>query len=89
MMNFSAGMITMGFLVISLFFVKFWRRTRDPLFLAFAVSFSLLALNQGLAIIIEIDRDERSYLYIIRLIAFLIIIVAVLHKNSAFDRRDR
>lgn len=89
MMNFSAGMITMGFLVISLFFVKFWRRTRDPLFLAFAVSFSLLALNQGLAILIEIDRDERSYLYIIRLIAFLIIIVAVLHKNSAFDRRDR
>lgn len=89
MMNFSAGMITMGFLVISLFFVKFWRRTRDALFLAFAVSFTLLALNQGLAIVIEIDRDERSYLYIIRLIAFLIIIVAVLHKNSAFDRRDR
>jgi len=89
MMNFSAGMITMGFLVISLFFIKFWRRTRDLLFLAFAVSFSLLALNQGLAILIEIDRDERSYLYILRLIAFLIIIVAVIYKNSAFGPHDR
>lgn len=89
MLHFSAGLITMGFLVITLFFLKFWRRTGDLLFLAFAVSFSLLALNQALTILIDVARDERSYLYLLRLVAFLIIIAAVVHKNATFGRRDR
>lgn len=89
MLHFSAGLITMGFLVITLFFLKFWRRTDDLLFLAFAVSFSLLALNQALTILIDVARDERSYLYLLRLVAFLIIIAAVVHKNATFGRRDR
>ncbi|KQU54673.1 hypothetical protein ASG72_03350 [Bosea sp. Leaf344] len=89
MLHFSAGLITMGFLVITLFFLKFWRRTGDLLFLAFAVSFSLLALNQALTILIDVARDERSYLYLLRLVAFLIIIAAVVHKNATFGPRDR
>ncbi len=37
------GMITMGFLIAALFFVRFWRRTADPLFATFALAFVLLA----------------------------------------------
>lgn len=89
MLHFSSGLITMGFLVITLFFFKFWRRTGELLFLAFAVSFSLLALNQALTTLIDVARDERSYVYLLRLMAFLIIIAAVIHKNSTFSQRDR
>jgi len=41
---FVSGLIAMGFAVAGLFFLSFWRRTRDTLFVAFAVAFWLLAL---------------------------------------------
>ena len=43
---FTAGALTLGWLAIGVFFLKFWRRTGDGLFLAFAIAFShhLLAL---------------------------------------------
>ena len=34
------GAIVMGYAVAGLFFIRFWRQTRDRLFLIFAVSFS-------------------------------------------------
>ncbi|MDP3406702.1 DUF5985 family protein [Bosea sp. (in: a-proteobacteria)] len=88
MIHFTAGLITMGFLVASLFFVKFWRKTRDILFLAFAAAFFLLAANQALTVLIDIPRDEKSYLYILRLIAFSIIIVSILQKNYKTPSKD-
>ena len=42
---FLAGMVTAGFLAGGLFFARFWVRSRDCLFLAFAAAFWLLALN--------------------------------------------
>ena len=44
---FTAGALTLGWLAIGVFFLKFWRRTGDGLFLAFAIAFALLATNQG------------------------------------------
>jgi hypothetical protein len=85
--SFLSGLITMGFSVGGLFFLRFWRRTRDPLFLAFAAAFWLLALNQALATLLRIPREELSWIYLLRLIAFLLIIAAVLHKN--LGRRSR
>ena len=78
---FLSGGITFGFGVAALFFARFWRRTRDGLFLAFAVAFMLLGLNQALLVLSGIPVEERSPLYLIRLTAFLIIIVAILRKN--------
>jgi hypothetical protein len=88
MIHFTAGLITMGFFVASLFFIKFWRRTRDILFLAFAAAFFLLAANQALTVLIDIPRDEQSYLYILRLTAFAIIIVAIIQKNYKRPSKD-
>jgi hypothetical protein len=79
--SFLSGGITFGFGVASLFFAAFWRRTRDGLFLAFAVAFLLLGLNQALLVLSGIPVEERSPLYLIRLTAFLIIIIAILRKN--------
>ena len=43
---FIYGMITIGYLVVGLFFIKFWTRGRDPLFIIFALAFWLLAASQ-------------------------------------------
>jgi hypothetical protein len=50
----------MEFLIAGLFFLRFWTRTRDFLFAAFAAAFWLLAANQALAVMIDVAREERS-----------------------------
>jgi hypothetical protein len=79
--EFFSGMIAMGFLVAAAFFVRFWRRTKDGLFLAFAAAFLLLAVNQALSSLLDLPFEERSWLYFLRLAAFSLLIVAILRKN--------
>jgi hypothetical protein len=81
--NFVFGVIVMGYVVAGLFFAKFWRRSRDPLFAIFAVAFWLLALNQAIVAVLQIPREEQSWAYLLRLSAFLLIIVAIVYKNAA------
>jgi hypothetical protein len=81
MLNFAAGMITMGFLVAGVFFLRFWFRVRDILFPIFAVAFWLLALNEALLAIFDIKDESRSLVFVFRLIAFILIAGAVAAKN--------
>jgi hypothetical protein len=78
---FLSGAVTLAFLIGGLFFFRFWRRTGDWLFAAFAVAFSLLGLQQGLLVLANIDAEERSWLYLLRLAAFLLILLAIAQKN--------
>jgi hypothetical protein len=82
-MLFVSGAVTMGFAVASLFFARFWTRTRDRLFLLFAVAFALLAVNQALAALVDFGREELSWVYLLRLAAFSLIIFGVVSKNVA------
>jgi hypothetical protein len=86
-LQFVSGAITMGHLIVGLFFLRFWARTHDRLFLAFAAAFWLLAVNQALVALSDIPREEQSWIYLIRLAAFTLIIVAIVHKNMGTDRR--
>ncbi len=79
--SFLAGAITLGFMLAGLFFLRFWRKTRDGLFLAFACAFALLGFNQALIALTQIPVEERSPLYLFRLAAFALIIVAIWLKN--------
>ena len=81
--NFISGLIAMGFAVAGLFFLSFWRRTRDVLFAAFAVAFWLLALNQTLATLLHAPEETQARIYLLRLAAFVIIILAIVRKNTA------
>lgn len=85
--GFLSGLVTMGFAVIGLFFLAFWRRTHDPLFAWFAVAFWLLGLVQALLALTDFPIEERSWFYLIRLAAFLLILVAIWRKNRA-DRLE-
>ncbi|MBO9576638.1 MAG: hypothetical protein J7494_12950 [Sphingobium sp.] len=81
MYAFLSGAATMGFLIVGLFFFRFWRRTDDGLFLAFGIAFLLLGLNQALLIIAKVPDEERSWLYLLRLLAFIVILAAIFRKN--------
>ena len=79
--DFLSGTITMGFVVAGFFFLRFWKRTRESLFLAFATAFWLLGLGQAVLTFTEIPVEERSWLYLLRLAAFSLILVSIWRKN--------
>jgi len=80
-LQFFAGAVALGFVVVGLFFIRFWQKTGDGLFMLFGLAFGLLALNQVLVALSGIPRDEQSLIYLIRLAAFVLIIVAIVRKN--------
>lgn len=82
----ATGAIIMGYAVAALFFLKFWRRTGDRLFLAFAASFMLMAATPLLTALLQVPREEQSPFYLLRLLAFLIIILAVVGKSRRAPR---
>jgi peptidoglycan/LPS O-acetylase OafA/YrhL len=80
--DFIGGALMLGYLVLGLFFLKFWRRTRDPLFMMFAFAFWLLAANAIAVSATEgVDLDV-GWTYVLRLLAFVLIIVAIIRKNT-------
>lgn len=81
MNGFITGALTAGFLVAALFFLKFWRRTHDALFAAFAAAFVLMAINQAAPLAFGIPDERVALVYLLRLAAFVLIIFAVLGKN--------
>jgi hypothetical protein len=81
MIEFMSGLITMGFLVAAGFFARFWRQTEDRLFLAFAIAFVLLALNQALAQWLGAADERVGYTYLLRVLGFILILLAIIDKN--------
>jgi hypothetical protein len=83
--RFLWGVSAMGAWAVGLHFLRFWRETRDRLFAFFAAAFWILGFNWlGLALTNPAE-EARTYFYVLRLVAFLLIIGAVLDKNR---RRD-
>jgi hypothetical protein len=81
------GAIVMGSLVIALFFLRFWRNTHDRLFLYFSLSFGIEAVHR-LYSTLSNDGGESSPLhYLVRLVAYGLIIWAILEKNLPTRRQ--
>ncbi|MDO9487161.1 MAG: DUF5985 family protein [Sphingomonadaceae bacterium] len=78
-----SGLIVAGDLIAALFFLKFWRRSGDTLFAIFSAAFLLLALGQALLALTNVPVEERSWIYLLRLAAFILIIAGIVHKNRA------
>lgn len=83
---FLSGAIVMGFLVSGLFFLRFWKRTGDRLFVAFALAFCLLGAVQAILALSDIPVEERSPVYLVRLAAFGLIIASIMIKNRRARR---
>lgn len=78
-----SGAIIMGYLISGLFFLRFWKGTDDRLFLIFGLGFWLLALQRLLLALLADQPGPHLFLYLIRLLAFVLIIVAIVDKNRA------
>ena len=88
MIDFLAGAVTLAYVVASVHFMHFWQRTSDRLFAAFALAFALFALNQFVVFTLGAGDERGNYAYILRVLGFVLILVAIIDKNL-FARRQR
>lgn len=79
--GFLLGVIVVTSLAAGAFFIKFWKRTRDTLFLAFGAAFIIEGLNRIGFLLVERPNEGSPVIYIVRLLAFVLIIAAIVRKN--------
>lgn len=84
--HFLWGALAMGSVIAGLFFLQYWRRGRDRLFLFFAAAFWALGANWiGLATV-HPSVETRHQVYLLRLVAFALIIIGIVDKNRRSSR---
>ena len=79
--GFLIGVIFTLYMIGALFFLKFWMRTRDRLFLAFAFAFVIEGLNRLRFLVVSHPEEGSFGIYAVRIIAFSLIAVAIIAKN--------
>jgi Ca2+/Na+ antiporter len=79
--TFLLGTVVAMCIVAGLFFLRFWRRTRDRLFLMFAIAFWMLSLNWAALVFVNELNEFRTAFYVVRMLAFVLILLAVFDKN--------
>jgi hypothetical protein len=75
------GAISMGNFIAALFFLKFWRSTRDRFFLFFALSFGTEAIGRLIIGLMEYPDESLPFPYLMRLAAYMLILFAIIDKN--------
>ena len=86
--TFMAGMVMMGFMIAGLFFFRFWSRTGDRLFAIFGVAFFLMAVNEAFVDVTS-PTSEVAFAYLLRIIAYLMLIVGIVAKNLEERKTDK
>ena len=81
MNDFLTGIATCGSWGIAAFFVRFWIDTRDRFFALFAAAFFILSINWLLVALLHPSSETRPFFYLLRLVAFGLIMLAVVDKN--------
>lgn len=79
--SFIHGAVAMGCGVAAIFFLKYWRQSRDRLLLQFSLAFLLLALSYTLLGTVAFATEWRVYVFVVRLVAFCLILYAIFDKN--------
>ncbi|WP_208278822.1 DUF5985 family protein [Massilia oculi] len=87
MTHMLAGAIAMASLIIALFFLRFWRASRDRFFLYFALSFAIEGLHRVYAVMRDGGGEDSPLHYLIRLLAYGLILWAILEKNLPRKKR--
>lgn len=78
---FLSGAVALGYMLAAMFFLRFWKRTGELLFLSFSVAFALLSVGQIVVASANIYVEDSSAAYLVRFAAFAVIILAVWRKN--------
>jgi drug/metabolite transporter superfamily protein YnfA len=83
--DFISGATMAAALVIALLFFRYWRQSRDRLFLMFSLGFLVFSVSRLILAFLEEDDEGRVYVYGLRLVAFLLILGAIVDKNRSRD----
>ncbi|HKR85907.1 MAG TPA: DUF5985 family protein [Terriglobales bacterium] len=79
--GFLLGIIATSSVTAGIFFLRFWRDTRDSLFLTFAIAFIAEGLNRTAMLILKQPNEGSTWIYLVRFFAFLLILVGIVNKN--------
>lgn len=77
------GAIIMACLTVALLFLRSWQETGDRFFLFFAASFLIEGAARLMLGLIEYSSEQEPLFYLLRLLAFMIILYAIVDKNRA------
>jgi Family of unknown function (DUF5985) len=77
-----AGAAAMASLAVALFFLKFWRRTRDSFFLLFAAAFAIDAMARFALGMVQVSDTAEPIYFLPRLVTFGLIVIAIVKKNA-------
>ena len=83
--GFLLGVIVTCSFVAAGFFARFWFATRDLLFLGFAAAFVLEGLNRMAFLFLDRPNAGDEYIYVVRLLSYLLILAAIANKNRTKD----
>lgn len=86
LIGFLSGAVALSYVIAGVFFLRFWRKTRDSLFLTFALAFWLFAFNQTIVAALSSSDERTGYAYILRVMGFGLILLGILRKNLAASR---
>jgi uncharacterized membrane protein HdeD (DUF308 family) len=75
------GAVAMASSVAALFFLRFWRQTRDTLFLLFSLAFAVDAVTRLAIGLANVSNEDEPLFYIARFVTFALIVVAIINKN--------
>jgi uncharacterized membrane protein HdeD (DUF308 family) len=78
-----SGGIATASIVAGFFFLRFWRTTRDRFFLFFALSFLIEGVNRFVLYLTVGPNEDAPIYYLIRLLAYGLIVAAIVDKNRA------
>jgi hypothetical protein len=81
MISLISGALVMGYFVAGLFFLRFWKETADRLFGIFGFAFLLLGAQRVALVFVVFEGDSATWLYAVRLLAFLLMLYAIYDKN--------
>jgi hypothetical protein len=80
------GALFMACVTAAIFFLRYWSSTRERLFAFFSVAFAVMGINWVSLAFIDPGEELRHTLYVLRLLAFVLIIVGIVDKNRRSTR---
>jgi hypothetical protein len=83
------GAISISSIIAGAFFLRYWTRTKDRLFLFFAVSFFIEGLNRFALGTVDHPSEANPFFYIVRFVSFSLILVAIIQKNVGAGRSGK
>ena len=80
--TFLLGFIAASSLFAGIFFLRFWRETRDSLFLAFSAFFLIQSVLSAVVLDLPEPNEGTPWIFTLRLVSVAGVLGAILGKNA-------